>query len=238
VLLHGWMDVAPRSSSSSTRWLRRRLRALGAGARLARLRPDQRAGGDSYWFPDYLGDLDALLDRTRLARAAGRPARPQHGRQRGDATPACGRSASAGWSTWKASACPPPAAAGAAAAGAVAGRAEEARAPAPLRHLAAVAARLRQEQPAADARQGRLAGAALGAAGGGEDGSGNCRPTRRTSASTRCSTRSTRCWRPGSHHRAAAVGGRRADRHRQVVGPPLFRAEFHQRLTVMSRCAR
>jgi pimeloyl-ACP methyl ester carboxylesterase len=63
VLVHGWMDVgasfqflvdALDDADPAPRWI---------------LAPDWRGfglsdpgGGDSYWFPDYLGDLDALLD--------------------------------------------------------------------------------------------------------------------------------------------------------------------------------
>lgn len=63
VMLHGWMDVgasfqfvvdALAASEGFDRWV---------------LAPDWRGfgltdapGADSYWFPDYLGDLDALLD--------------------------------------------------------------------------------------------------------------------------------------------------------------------------------
>jgi pimeloyl-ACP methyl ester carboxylesterase len=59
VLLHGWMDVG-----ASFQFV---VDAL-AGTRLV-VAPDWRgfglsgaSGADSYWFPDYLGDLDALLD--------------------------------------------------------------------------------------------------------------------------------------------------------------------------------
>src|SRR5262245_30431232 len=59
VLLHGWMDV-----SASFQFL---VDALGAEWRA--IAPDWRgygltqwSGVDSYWFPDYLADLDALLD--------------------------------------------------------------------------------------------------------------------------------------------------------------------------------
>src|SRR5262245_19431359 len=58
-LLHGWMDV-----SASFQFL---VDALGAEWRA--IAPDWRgygltqwSGVDSYWFPDYLADLDALLD--------------------------------------------------------------------------------------------------------------------------------------------------------------------------------
>jgi pimeloyl-ACP methyl ester carboxylesterase len=60
VLVHGWMDVAASwqfmvDALSSSRWI---------------IGPDWRGFGlsnaptpvDSYWFPDYLADLDALLD--------------------------------------------------------------------------------------------------------------------------------------------------------------------------------
>jgi pimeloyl-ACP methyl ester carboxylesterase len=60
VLLHGWMDV-----SASFQFL---VDALRAEWRV--VAPDWRgyglsqwSGADSYWFPDYLGDLDALLAR-------------------------------------------------------------------------------------------------------------------------------------------------------------------------------
>lgn len=68
VLLHGWMDVgasfqfvvdALAEAEGFERWV---------------IAPDWRGFGlsesphaDSYWFPDYLGDLDALLDALGLA---------------------------------------------------------------------------------------------------------------------------------------------------------------------------
>ena len=64
VLLHGWMDVG-----ASFQFLVDALQAAGDGPR-AIVAPDWRGFGctrttatDAYWFPDYLGDLDALLDR-------------------------------------------------------------------------------------------------------------------------------------------------------------------------------
>ncbi|MBA4177186.1 MAG: alpha/beta hydrolase [Leptothrix sp. (in: Bacteria)] len=63
VLLHGWMDVG-----ASFQFL---VDALAEAEGLERLviAPDWRGfglteapGADTYWFPDYLGDLDALLD--------------------------------------------------------------------------------------------------------------------------------------------------------------------------------
>lgn len=64
-LLHGWMDV-----SASFQFLVDALRAdwdvyapdwRGYGL-------TQWSGSDSYWFPDYIGDLDALLDRIQPGR--------------------------------------------------------------------------------------------------------------------------------------------------------------------------
>jgi pimeloyl-ACP methyl ester carboxylesterase len=64
VLLHGWMDVG-----ASYQFLVDALCDL-EGPRRYVVAPDWRGFGrsqapaaDSYWFPDYLGDLDALLDR-------------------------------------------------------------------------------------------------------------------------------------------------------------------------------
>ncbi len=63
VLLHGWMDVA-----ASFQFMVDELDRLGA-APACIIAPDWRGFGastgpatDGYWFPDYLGDLDALLD--------------------------------------------------------------------------------------------------------------------------------------------------------------------------------
>ena len=62
VLLHGWMDV-----SASFQFL---VDALAADWDV--YAPDWRgygltqwSGADSYWFPDYMGDLDALLERIQ-----------------------------------------------------------------------------------------------------------------------------------------------------------------------------
>ena len=48
--------------------------------------------GDTYFFPEYLGDLELVLDALfGVDRGTDRPARPQHGRQRRDALRrACG----------------------------------------------------------------------------------------------------------------------------------------------------
>lgn len=73
VLLHGWMDVG-----ASFQFLVDELAAVeGAGRRV--LAPDWRGFGlttappvDSYWFPDYVGDLDALLDAFAAEAPDGR----------------------------------------------------------------------------------------------------------------------------------------------------------------------
>ena len=63
LLLHGWMDVG-----ASFQFMVDALAAL-EGSRRWIVAPDWRgfgrtafSGSDSYWFPDYLGDLDALID--------------------------------------------------------------------------------------------------------------------------------------------------------------------------------
>ena len=63
VMLHGWMDVAASFQFVADALLETAL----AGRRI--VAPDWRGfgrtaapGADCYWFPDYLGDLDALLD--------------------------------------------------------------------------------------------------------------------------------------------------------------------------------
>ncbi len=62
VMMHGWMDVG-----ASFQFVVDELAALGDESPV--VAPDwrgfgrtQSSGSDSYWFPDYLGDLDALLD--------------------------------------------------------------------------------------------------------------------------------------------------------------------------------
>lgn len=64
VMVHGWMDVG-----ASFQFVVDALDALGDAPRHI-VAPDWRgfglsapSGADGYWFPDYLGDLDALLDR-------------------------------------------------------------------------------------------------------------------------------------------------------------------------------
>jgi pimeloyl-ACP methyl ester carboxylesterase len=63
VLLHGWMDVG-----ASFQFVVDALDAI-EGPRRCVIAPDWRGfgltqtpGADCYWFPDYLADLDALLD--------------------------------------------------------------------------------------------------------------------------------------------------------------------------------
>lgn len=63
VLLHGWLDTSATWSDVGTR----------LGEHFQVVMPDQRGYGysewpaDGYWFPDYLGDLDALLDHLAPA---------------------------------------------------------------------------------------------------------------------------------------------------------------------------
>ena len=73
VLLHGWMDVA-----ASFQFVVDALSALEGESRLV-IAPDWRGfgltgtpPGDTYWFPDYLGDLDQLLDQWLGPPAEGR----------------------------------------------------------------------------------------------------------------------------------------------------------------------
>ena len=71
VMLHGWMDVG-----ASFQFVVDALAAL-EGERRYVIAPDWRgfgrsaapAGCDSFWFPDYLGDLDALLDALAPTQA-------------------------------------------------------------------------------------------------------------------------------------------------------------------------
>jgi pimeloyl-ACP methyl ester carboxylesterase len=70
VMLHGWMDVG-----ASFQFVVDALAALDTAPRHV-IAPDWRgfgrsaaSGSDCYWFPDYLGDLDALLDAVAPGRA-------------------------------------------------------------------------------------------------------------------------------------------------------------------------
>ena len=61
VLLHGWMDVAASfqfmvDALADERYV---VAADWRGFGLS-----ESSGSDSYWFPDYLADVDALLDRV------------------------------------------------------------------------------------------------------------------------------------------------------------------------------
>jgi pimeloyl-ACP methyl ester carboxylesterase len=72
VLLHGWMDVA-----MSFQFLVDALAGAEGGLQRRVIALDWRGFGgsqppqptDSYWFPDYLGDLDALLDAVAPGQA-------------------------------------------------------------------------------------------------------------------------------------------------------------------------
>lgn len=75
VLVHGWMDVG-----ASFQFVVDALDALGGPHRYV-IAPDWRGFGrtdaapgiDTYWFPDYLGDLDALLSSPGLGLQAAPP---------------------------------------------------------------------------------------------------------------------------------------------------------------------
>ena len=74
VMVHGWMDVG-----ASYQFLVDELAALEGEARCV-IAPDWRGFGrsqgpavDSYWFPDYLADLDALLRAPELGLDAAAP---------------------------------------------------------------------------------------------------------------------------------------------------------------------
>ena len=91
ILLHGWMDTG-----DTFQFL-----VDAMPARRTFVAPDWRGFGrsewpaDGYWFPDYYGDLDALLDRLCAGRAR-HADRSQHGRQYRDlVSPASGPSACA-----------------------------------------------------------------------------------------------------------------------------------------------
>ena len=183
LLMHGWMDVG-----ASLQFIVDALaaRALRDRARLARLRPaPTHAGADSYWFPDYLGDLDALIDHLSpdapvdlvghsmggnvvMSYAGVRPAAHAPAGQPGRLRHAADQ-----------------ARAGAEAPGAVARRAEDAADAAQLRQPGRGGRAADEDQPAAERGQGRLAGAAL-VAPAATTGAGTSWAIRRTSASTRC----------------------------------------------------
>ena len=170
-------------------------------ARLARLRPDRaRRRRDSYWFPDYLG-RPRRHARPLCAGRAGRPARPQHGRQRRHAsTPACGPSACAGWSTWKASACRPTAAGAGAAALRASGSTSCAQ-PAELRSYAELddGGRAPAARPIRACRTS--APPSWRSTGRAPNGAGRVGDPRRPGAQAaraRCCTGSRKCWPAGS----------------------------------------
>ena len=68
VLVHGWMDVAASwqfmvDALQEERWIiAPDWRGFGQSRRLDELDPGATSHTDSYWFPDYMADLDVLLD--------------------------------------------------------------------------------------------------------------------------------------------------------------------------------
>ena len=222
VMTHGWMDMG-----ASYQFVVDAL-ADADGFQRYVIAPDWRGFGlsaaplaDSYWFPDYLGDLDTLLDLVSpgapvdlLGHSMGgnvvmsyAGVRPQRVRRlvnvEGFGMPATKpHHAPKRLALWL----------------------DELKAPAQLRpypDLAAVAARLQANDPLLSARQGGLAGPALGPP--------RVRRQLGTAGRPGAQAHQPRAVPGGrgagdleKHHRPAAVGGRRPDRHRQVVGPPLF----------------
>jgi pimeloyl-ACP methyl ester carboxylesterase len=155
--------------------------------RLARLRPDRAPGTDTYWFPDYLADLDAILDHyspgdavNLLGHSMGgnivsvyagvRPERVAQADQPGRLRPARR-----------------PAGAGAGPLRQVAGRAAVAAGDAPLRQPGRGGARLQKTNPRLPRRARRLPGS-----------TGRRRTTRASGKSW--ATRRTRCAGPLLYH--------------------------------------
>ena len=224
VLLHGWMDVG-----ASFQFVVDAL-ARADGAERWVVAPDWRGFGltdtprrRQLLVPRLPGRPRRAARRRWRPAAAGRPAGPQHGRQRGDELRRrAARSASAGWSTSKASACretrpeqapkrlaqwldelktPPRCATTTACAEvAAAAAARTTRCSPPTRrawlapHWSRAARRRPLAHPGRPGAQARQPGAL---------------------------PQATRCWDLEADHRAAAVGRGRPHRHRQVVGPPL-----------------
>jgi pimeloyl-ACP methyl ester carboxylesterase len=167
-------------------------------ARLARLRPDCTCPAcDHYVFADYLADLDALLDHYApdqpvdlLGHSMGGNVVMQYAGARPDTHPAPGQPGR----LWHAG---QPAGAGTA----PAGQWLDELKPAPGRDQPEDLPRRRrrgpapdEDQPAPAGRQGRLAGAPVGATRGRRH-SGGSWATRRTRSSTPACSGSTRCWR-------------------------------------------
>ena len=227
VLLHGWMDVG-----ASFQFVVDALAAADGFERWV-IAPDWRGFGltaapaaDTYWFPDYLGDLDALLDRCS-APPAGRPIDLLGHSMGGNVVMSYAGVRAArmrrlvnleGFGLPETQPHQAPRR--------LAQWLDELKTPAALRSydsLQAVAERLLQEQPAAHARQGGLAGAALVAPG-----------RRRPLAHPR--RPGTQARQPGAlpqgrgagdleaDHRAGAVGGRRPHRHHASGGATATRA--------------
>ena len=233
VLLHGWMDVAASfqfvvDALPSDRY------AIALDWRGFGLTDTPAA--DTYWIPDYLGDLDGVLDAL-LAGRTDRPARPQHGRQRRDALrrpaarahpparqPRRLRHAAHATRT------------GAQALRAMARRPEDAAGAAPLSPTW-------RRWPRACARPTR---GCVPIARPGWPGSGratrehatpagsNARRSRPTSAARRCSTTSTRCWRSGSSSARRCCGSKATQTDiGRWWGNRYTKAEFHERLRVV-----
>jgi pimeloyl-ACP methyl ester carboxylesterase len=161
VMLHGWMDVGASFQFVVDALARADGAPLRGGARLARLRPVSAPRHRQLLVPDYLGDLDALLDALSpdapvdlLGHSMGGNVVMSYAGVRPHA--------SAAWSTWKASACPtcpppsthPP--------GHLAGRAEDPAAAETLRQPGRRGAAPAAEQPRLPADKALWLASALG----------------------------------------------------------------------------
>ena len=231
VMLHGWMDVG-----ASFQFVVDALAAADGFERWV-IAPDWRGFGlhRPRRAPTPTGSPTTWATSTRCSTpcsapgAADRPARPQHGRQRGDELRRrAARSASAGWSTWKASACPRRSRTQAPQR--LAQWLDELKTPQTLRSYDSLRGRGR----AAAARttrcctpdKARLAGAAL-VAPRSADGRWHILGDpahKRVNPVLYREDEVLETWK--LHHRAGAVGRGRPHRHHQVVGPPLPAQRF------------
>ena len=217
----GWTSRR-RSSSSSTR-----CRAIATCIALdwRGFGAERHAAGRHLLLPEYLGDLELVPRRAvrrRRARRSTCSATAWAATSR-CSTPACGRDASAASSTSKASACRARSRQQAPGADrAVARRAEDADAAAPVRRRSsAVAERLQQDQPAAARRPRRAGSPRSGRGRTRQTARPACAPARRPEPQAH-----EPAHRPGrrmarvleADHRAGALDRRRPHRRQRLVG--------------------
>ena len=240
VMVHGWMDVSASYQFVVDAFSREHYV----------IAPDWRGYGltesppaDNYWFPDYLADLDFLLDHY-AGDAAGAPGRPQHGRPDRHAVhrrPPAAR-AQAGQPGRLRHAGHPPAA-GARALCQVDGRAQGAATAASWTSRAttrprASRARLMKTNRRLAQRQGRVAGPALGARRT-PTAAGASWATPRTRSPTPSCSGWTRCWRSTSASPAPTLWVEAADDSLAQWWQGRFTlAEFHERLAAVSNLSK